>query len=141
MDSREATMTDYQLQSSTRRCASTGRELQPGERYFSALIDEGDRFTRLDYSAEAWACPPGRTFSLWQGKLSAAGVVKRPPIDDELLIDCLGRLEEESEPSKLAFRFVLALLLVRRKRLRLEDARREAGREILTVRDTRGGVR
>jgi hypothetical protein len=29
---------EYQIQPNTRRCAVTGRELQPGERYFAALL-------------------------------------------------------------------------------------------------------
>jgi hypothetical protein len=136
-----ATVTDYQIQASTRRCAASGRELRPGERYFSVLIDEGTRFTRQDYSAEAWQGPPSRTFSFWQGRLPPAGAPRRPPIDEELLADCFARLEDETEPDKLAFRYVLALLLVRKKRMRLEDARREGGQEIMTLRDTRSRAR
>jgi hypothetical protein len=134
-------VTDYQIQTSTYRCAATGRELRPGERYFSVLLDEGSTFSRKDFSQEAWNGPPEKTFSYWQGKVPVGGMPKRPPIDEELLVDCLDRLEGEREPGKLAFRFVLALLLVRRKRLRLEDARREAGHEIMTLRDARGGTR
>jgi hypothetical protein len=134
-------MTDYQIQASTRHCVISGREIQPGERYYSVLIDEGARFIRQDYSLDSWRGPPEKTFSFWQGKMPASGAPRRPPIDDELLLDCLARLEEESEPSKLAFRFVLALLLIRRKRLRLEDANREGGQELLAVRDARTGVR
>jgi hypothetical protein len=46
-------MTEYQIQPLTRRCASSGRELQPGERFFTVLRDEGGQFVRQDYSAEA----------------------------------------------------------------------------------------
>lgn len=134
-------MTDYQIQASTRRCALSGRELKPGERYFSALIDEGTSFVRKDYAHDAWTGPPEKTFSFWQGKVPATGTPKRPPIDEELLVECLARLEGETEPGKQAFRFVLALLLVRKKRLRLEDAKREDGREVLVLRDGRAGAR
>ena len=47
-------MTDYQIQASSRRCAVTGRELAPGERYFSVLLDQGDSFVRRDFCLEAW---------------------------------------------------------------------------------------
>ena len=43
-------MTDYQIQASSRRCAATGREIRPGEAYYSALLDEGGAFVRRDYS-------------------------------------------------------------------------------------------
>lgn len=134
-------MTDYQIQPTTRRCARSDREIKPGERYYSVLIDEGDRFVRRDYALDTWAGPPEKTFSFWQGKMPTSNAPRRPPIDEELLLDCLARLENESEPGKQAFRFVLTLLLVRRKRLRLEDSSRENGQELLTVRDARTGVR
>jgi hypothetical protein len=130
-------MKDYQIQASTRRCAVSGREIKPGERFYSVLLDEGDSFVRQDFSLEAWQGPPEKTFSFWQGRLPARGAPKRPPIDDELLLDCFVRLEGEPEPGKQAFRFVLALLLVRRKRLRIEDASRDGSQEVLVLRDSR----
>lgn len=134
-------MTDYQIQASSRRCAVTGRELAPGERYYSVLLDQGDSFIRQDFCLEAWQGPPEKTFSFWQGRLPSGGAPKRPPIDDELLLDCFARLEGEPEPGKQAFRYVLALLLIRRKRLRLEDSRSEGGSEVLSLRDARSKAR
>ena len=134
-------MTDYQIQNSTRRCAITGRELQPGERYFSVLLDEGGTFTRKDFSLEAWKGPPAGAFSFWQGRLSVGQAPRRPPIDDEMLMECFNRLDGEVEPNKLSFRFVLALLLMRRRRFKLEEARQEAGQEVLVLRCTRTGTR
>ena len=56
-------MTDYQIQASSRRCAATGREIAPGERYYSVLLDQGSSFVRQDFSLEAWQGPPPGTFS------------------------------------------------------------------------------
>ena len=134
-------MTDYQIQTSTRRCAATGRELRPGEHYFSVLLDEGGNLTRKDYSGEAWQGPPTDAFSFWQGRLPTGSAPRRPPIDDETLVECFGRLEGQLEPSRLSFRYVLALLLVRRRRFRLEDTRGDAGRQVLLVRCGRTGQR
>ncbi len=47
-------MIDYQIQPSTRRCCASGRELRPGERYYSVLMEEDGKFVRKDYSVEAW---------------------------------------------------------------------------------------
>ena len=46
-------MTEYQIQPQTRRCAATGRELQAGERYYTARLEDGDQFVRQDFSSEA----------------------------------------------------------------------------------------
>jgi hypothetical protein len=134
-------MTDYQIQPSTRRCSVTGRELKPGEVYFSVLLEEGGAFVRKDCSAEAWQGPPAGAFSFWQGRVSAGPAPRRPVIDDDLLLDCFGRLEGQAESGRVNFRYVLALLLLRRRRLELEEARQEDGHETLRLRCLRSGAR
>ena len=134
-------MTEYQIQPNTRRCAASGRELKPGERYFSVLLDEGGAFVRRDYAEEAWQGPPADAFSFWAGRVPAAGARRRPPIDDDMLLECFGRLEGRTDAAGENFRYVLALLLMRRKRFRFEEARTEAGREVLVLRCARTGAR
>jgi hypothetical protein len=134
-------MTDYQIQPHTRRCAATGRELQPGEKFFTALLEEGERFLRKDYSSEAWQGPPHGTFSFWSGRVPAPEGGRRKTIDDDVLAECFARLEGEADPAKVNFRYVVALLLMRRKRFKFEEARMEQGQEVLTVRCVRTGAR
>jgi hypothetical protein len=134
-------MIDYHIQPSTRRCTLTGRELQPGERYYSVLVDEAGRFLRKDYSVEAWQGPPPEAFSFWMGRVAAAQGARRPSIDDELLMDCFVRLEGQLEPGRCNFRYVLALLLMRQRRLKFEEARHEDGQEVLILRCVRKGAR
>jgi hypothetical protein len=135
-------MTDYQITAPTRRCAATGRELRPGERYHSVLIDDGARFVRRDYAADAWAGPPAGAFSHWAGRVPAAGEAqRRPPIDDDLLAECFHRLDGAADPAKIQFRYVVALLLMRRKRFKFEDVTKDAAGETLTLRCTRTGER
>ena len=104
------------------------------ERYFSVLLDEGSKFVRKDYGAEVWQGPPADAFSFWAGRVPAADSRRRPPIDDDMLLECFQRLEGRTEPAGENFRFVLALLLMRRKRFKLEEARNEDGREVLCLR-------
>jgi hypothetical protein len=134
-------MTEYQIQPNTRRCAVTGRDLTPGERYYSVLLDEGGKFVRRDYAAEAWPGPPAEAFSFWTGRVPAPDARRRPPIDDDLLLDCFQRLEGRVDPASENFRFVLALLLMRRRRFKFEEARHEDGQELLVVRCARTGAR
>ena len=49
---------EYEHVHCTRRCAATGRELRPGEAFYSVLTDEAAKLVRQDYSAEAWTGPP-----------------------------------------------------------------------------------
>jgi hypothetical protein len=134
-------MIDYQIQPSTRRCSVTGRELRPGEQVYSVLLDEHGKFVRQDFSSEAWQGPPAGAYGFWLGRVAAAGAPRRPPINDELLADCFDQLEGQEEPAKVNVRYVLALLLMRRRRLRFEESATEAGREVLALRCARTGER
>ncbi len=105
------------------------------------LLDEAGKFVRKDYSVEAWQGAPADAFSFWAGRVPAAGARRRPPIDDDLLLDCFGRLEGRTDAAGENFRYVLALLLMRRKRFKFEEARNEDGREVLVLRCGRTGAR
>jgi hypothetical protein len=133
-------MTEYQIQPNTRRCAVTGEELRPGERFYTVLLDQGGTFVRQDYSSAAWAGPPARAFSFWAGRVPAAEAPRRPRINDELLLDCFHRLRGETEPGRVNFRYVIALLLMRRKRLKFDRVRQDGGREVLLLRCPRTGA-
>src|SRR5262249_6688194 len=108
-----------------------------GDKCYSVLLEQGGKFLRQDYSSEAWQGPPHGSFSFWAGRIPAGEENKRPPIDEESLLDCLQRLEGEGEPARVRFRFVVALLLMRRKRLRFEEARTDGDQEILLLRCVR----
>ena len=130
-------MMEYQIEANTRRCAASGRQLQPGEKFYSVLLDEGGKFQRLDFSSEAWQGPPAGAFSFWTGKIPAHDDSRRLPIDDDLLIDCFQRLEGETDPGRVNFRYVVALLLMRRKRFKFEEAQVEGDQEYLVLRCAR----
>lgn len=135
-------MAEYDIQGPTRTCAATGRELNPGDRYFAALTESEGKLTRTDYAADAWPGPPPGAVAYWSGKVPAAGAKPRKPlVNDDLLLDCFDRLKDTADADGLNFRYVATLLLMRRKRFRFEDAARDAdGRDVLIVRDARGGA-
>lgn len=131
-------MMDYQVQAPTRRCAATGRDIRPGERYHSVLRDRDGKFVREDFAADAWLGTPDGAYGHWMGRVPADGEAnRRPPIDDEMLVECFQRLDGATETAKVHFRYVVALLLMRRKRFKFEDT---VG-DTLTLRDTRSGER
>jgi hypothetical protein len=135
-------MTDYQLAAPTRRCHTTGRNLLPGEKYVTALLDEAGRFVRRDFAADAWSGPPENAVGHWTSRIPAAGETpKRPPIDDDLLAECFQRLDGVTDPDRVQFRYVVALLLMRRKRFKFEDVTKDAAGETLLLRDARTGDR
>lgn len=134
-------MTEYDLPGPGKVCAATGRELKPGDRYYAVLSDAGGEFVRADYAADAWAGPPPGHRAYWAGTVPPADKPRRPVVDDEVLVGCFDRLGASADPDDRNVRYVAALLLMRRKRFRFEDAvRDDAGNDVLLVRDVKAGA-
>jgi hypothetical protein len=134
-------MTEYEIQGPTRVCAATGRELKPGEPYHAVLAEQDGKFVRTDFAADAWPGAPPDALAHWSGRVPTDDKPRRPVVNDEALLACFDRLKETTEADGLNFRYVAALLLMRRKRFRFEDvARDEAGRDVLFLKDVRAGT-
>ncbi len=133
---------DIDIQGPTRVCAETGRPLLPGERFYGVLVDDAGKFVRRDVAADAWTVPPAGAVAYWAGRVPpAADRPRKPAFNDDLLLDCFAHLAAATEPDRLNFRYVAALLLMRRKRLRFEDAiRDDAGRDVLLLREAKSGT-
>jgi hypothetical protein len=134
-------MTNYQIHGPARVCAATGRQLHPGETVLSILRDEDGQFVRTDYAADVWPGPPAGAVAWWAGRIPEAGRLAKPTINDDLLVDCFEHLADTTEAARQKFRYVVALLLMRRKRFKFEDARKRDDRESLVVRDAKSGRR
>lgn len=132
----------YQMARGSGVCAATGRELKPGDRVVTALIDVPDDevFGRLDYLAEAWDAgarpePPESLFGYWKGVVPEPDAKPQPLLDADSLIDLFEQLEDATEPGRLAFRYLIALILIRKRQLVCERTDRDAdGRTVMHVR-------
>jgi hypothetical protein len=134
-------MTDYEIQGPARVCAATGRELRPGDRFHAVLSERDGKFVRTDYAADAWAGPPPGAVAHWAGRVPAADKPRKPVVNDDVLLGCFDRLKGSGEPDALNFRYVAALLLMRRKRFRFEDVARDPdGRDVLILKDAKSGA-
>lgn len=123
---------DYEIQRCTRHCTATGRELAPGEEFYSALIAQGADLERRDYSIEAWGGPPEGAVGWWKSEMPGPSSKRIHWAPNEVMLHFFEQLE--SQPGKQDMRYVLALLLVRRRVMRLEEEQYdEAGREVLVL--------
>jgi hypothetical protein len=131
-------MTDYEIQGPTKVCVATGRELKPGDRFHAMLVEQSGKLVRLDYSAEAWSGPVADAIAHWSGHVPSSDKPRKPVVNDDMLLDCFDRLKDSTDPDGMNFRYVVALLLMRRKQFRFEDAFRDPnGHDVLLLRDTR----
>jgi hypothetical protein len=110
---------DYEVQRCTRHCTATGRELKPGEVYYSTLVSEGARVLRHDYAAEAWQGPPEGIVGWWKSVVPHREGKRMHWAPNDVMLELLEELEGQDD--KQDMRYVLSLLLVRRRVLRLEE--------------------
>ncbi|MFO0814873.1 MAG: hypothetical protein U0796_16760 [Gemmatales bacterium] len=127
----------YDIAGSSRRCAKTGKVLNAGDRHMVVLFERDDKLVREDICLEAWGEPPAGAFAWWQTKVPEGDDLKKFVIDDNLVYDCFTRLEGENEPQKVNFRYVLALWLLRKRKLKFEEVEQQDGNDWLLLREAR----
>jgi hypothetical protein len=130
-------MMDFDIQRCTRHCATSGRELAPGETFYSVLISEGANVVRRDYSAEAWTGPPEGVLGWWKSQMPSPDARKMHWAPHDVMLELFEELSDQ--PDKQDLRYVLALLLVRRRVCRLEETQHDsAGHEVMILHCPRG---
>lgn len=121
---------EYHVARPTGRCAATDRPLEPGTTCIATLCEsaEEDGLRRLDYSPEAWedGVRPEGLYSYWKMTVPEPDDKKGALVDDEVLQEIFERLAEDERPKRVAFRFVLGLILMRKRLLKF-SGRIEAG--------------
>src|SRR5215216_206792 len=109
---------DFEVQRCTRCCAATERALEPGDECYSVLEIAGADVVRKDYSPEAWKGAPDTAFGWWKSRVPEPTAKKIKLAPNEVLLELFDQLADKSEQQDL--RYVLALLLVRRRVLRVD---------------------
>ncbi|MFV1964659.1 MAG: hypothetical protein ACC628_04500 [Pirellulaceae bacterium] len=125
-------MLDFEVQRCTRRCGKTNRELEPGEEFYSVLIADGSQVVRLDYAVDVWEGAPPDALGWWKSRMPEPNANRLHWAPNDVMLHLFIELAEQEE--KQDQRYVLSLLLIRRRIVRLEDSETdERGREVMTV--------
>jgi hypothetical protein len=109
---------DFEVQRSTRRCAATDRALAPGEICYSVLEVEGADVVRKDYCQDAWTAPPESALGWWKTRIPEPTAKKVKLAPNEVLLELFDEMADRHEQQEL--RYVLTLLLIRRRVLRID---------------------
>ena len=123
-------MNDWEINKPLGQCYGSGRKIEYGEEYFGALVETGEELQRRDFCADYWEKEKPSVFCYWKSRLPDPGQKKQIFVDDQMLMAFFERLENETEQEKVNFRFVLALVLMRKRRLKYDATKVEDGKEI-----------
>lgn len=125
----------YEVARPLGKCQVCGRTIEPGEKFMAALRETQMGFERVDVSSECWD-PFERKdlLAFWQAVMPRAEAKKKLFVDDTVLCDLFERLSDASEQAKVNFRFVLGLILMRKRLIVYEGTRVDGDRELWNVR-------
>lgn len=127
---------EYHFPPLGKTCSATGKPLAPGSLCRSVLLEQNGQQVRKDFSPEGWQGPPAGAIGYW-----ITHVPERtgpPKLDPEQLMRYFEQLTEEASPSQDETRYLLALMLLQLRRLKLEQIRSEDDGDVLVLIGTRG---
>jgi hypothetical protein len=117
-------------------CAVTGEPIHAGETFHAALRETPIGLERVDVKLSAWdGLSKDHLLASWVTKMpSPTEEKKKLFVDDEVLVTLFERLADTTETVKVRFRFVLGLILMRKRLVTYDSQREERGESIWTVR-------
>lgn len=124
---------DWPLSKNQKLCSMCGERFEEERAFFSALNGERELFARNDFCRSCWENLRQKPFfSFWKTRLRARKPSPGgPKMDLHVLLDYFEELSNPETERDKAFRFVLSLLLWRRKALKLARVERGGGREVM----------
>ena len=120
-------------------CCVTDQPITPDTPYVAALQDAEDGLHRVDYSTAAWEglSPEQQSAHLahWHTTMPKPDArTKKLLVDDDVLLELFKRLEDADQGEKQAFRFMLGLMLMRKRILSFEGSEADTeGRDVWTM--------
>jgi len=131
---------EWNIQKSSKECCLCRKQFGPGDSLFSAIFDHGQQFERKDFCTPCWGNTHAQqpVFSFWKTHVPTKEEERKLLVDDNVLLDFFMRLAEQQQAEqpehKAKFRYILSLVLMRKKVLKFVDIIREDGKEYITLR-------
>ena len=109
---------DYDITKTDGACCVCQKNLAPGQEFVATVREEDEQFQRADYCLDCWQDQPDEgVLGTWRCHVPMPTEKRKLFVDDDLLMSFFERLAEADSDAKIAFRYVLALVLMRKKLL------------------------
>ena len=129
-------MDEWEINKPLGQCCGTGQKIECGQDYYAALVETEEGLQRRDFSAEYWETEKPDVFCYWRSRLPHPDQKKHLFVDEDMLMTFFDRLADETEQQKVNFRFVLMLILMRKRRLKYNSSKVEGDNEIWSLKVT-----
>lgn len=122
---------DWQMPRRSECCVQCERAFEPGQTVLAGLYETAAEYERRDYCEACGAPAEPPPIAIWRTRRpEPAASGRRAPFDKEAILACFERLTQPESSAQARLRFVLALLLWRKKMLRLEGSARRGAAEV-----------
>ncbi len=129
---------DYNITKPNGLCCACEQQLQPDQEFAATVRQIEDGFARQDFCLNCWAdelADEPDVIGVWRSRIPLPKEKKKLLVDDGVLVNFFQRLADTDQPAKLSFRYVLALILMRKKLLKYDGMDRdEAGQDVWKMR-------
>jgi len=127
---------DWRIGRQRGQCAACARAFEAGEGHYSSLSAGAEGFARADHCSSCFDTSKAASAPVWW-RTRHQEQARRLKLDLESLEALFFALEPRVEPEWVELRALLALLLVRKRRLKLERIARQGEQEWLVLRRPR----
>ena len=107
----------FKVRKGAKGCSSCETPFEPEQEFHSALFDEGEEWRREDFCVSCWAGRPEASFCTWKTRFQPEE--KKPTFDQDRVLTIFDQVSEKESPSRDRLRYLLALLLVRKRVFKL----------------------
>ncbi|MCD4823248.1 MAG: hypothetical protein K8S55_01460 [Phycisphaerae bacterium] len=132
---------DFKISKTEGKCHKCEQPIPPGEEIIALVRTAEDELAREDYHLACWEelaeqNPSQATdvLGVWRTHVPKKEEKKKLLIDDGLLVNFFERLEGHDDPSRKSFRYVLALILMRKRLLTYKGMDKKDGNDIWKMR-------
>lgn len=130
-------MNDWNIQSRSHHCQACGNSFADKEKYHTVLTDEKSDYVRLDVCQKCWESQYGEGatdrkgfISYWQGVYEAPPEAPPEPIQKDTAESLLRKLIELNDPQYGAAAYILAVMLERKRQLKIKEQFKRDGRRV-----------
>lgn len=128
-------MAEWDIHKPSGTCAGSGRKIQPDEEFVATLMATPQGMQRADYSVEYWMTNKPNAYCHWKSIMPREDK-KKIFVDNDMLLAFFERLATETDEEKINFRFVLTLVLMRKRLVKYDSSETIDGKEVWTVKIT-----
>ena len=112
---------EWTIHGRAHQCAVSGAQFTEGEFFYTLLFDDKTGYRREDLSEEAWKTRPAEApapFSFWRTKYTPPPPPEAETLGKQTAEDLLRRYMAENSPEHANARFLLAVMLERKRLLK-----------------------